>query len=66
MQIFNGSLFLFPEEAESLLLRHINTFQGTSQVDTNRVLMEEDQPKGITFIISSSNFSFQTSIKERL
>lgn len=65
MQIFDGSLFLFPEEAETFLLRRINTFQGRSQADTDRVLMEEDQPKGIIFIISSSNFSFQTSIRER-
>lgn len=33
MKIFDGSLSLFPEEAETLLLRCINTFQGTSQVD---------------------------------
>lgn len=65
MQIFDGSLSLFPEEAETLLLRCINTFQGTSQVDNDRVLMEDDQPKGVTFIISYSNFSFQTNIRER-
>lgn len=44
MQILNGSLSLFPKEAETLLLRYIDTFQGTSQVDSDGVLMEDDQP----------------------
>lgn len=36
--------YLYFQKKQKLLLRCINTFQGTSQVDNDGVLMEDDQP----------------------